>query len=353
MRHATLSMVVFLTTALAGAPAFGSGSGVSVLDGYVGSARQYLDAEGARTTVRVEAEPADEVDVSGPSESRPARHVSPKRAFFLSLLVPGLGEFYAGNPTRAAIFLGVEAAAWTAWSVYRGKGNDARDVYIAFQEAHWSFDRYDAYRHAVWAHAAQETDIFNPDTRSLQSRQQDSLSVLVGTHHYDDCCGQPMPSDDDRYEMIGKYFRFSYGWDDATVYDDSSTLLSESGYFPDPGAAEWGTVTADWTSARGGDFVNVAVDSTGYQVQNLNLVLSANREEYTQLRADANDHFGTAKKFTTVILFNHIISAIHAARLAKKVNETGVFEAPTTSLRMELLPTQKDLVPMLVVRRRF
>ena|GEM_PF-1007066 len=280
---------------------------------------------------------------------------SPVKAFFLSLLVPGLGELYSGHRIRGAVFLAVEGTAWALWGTYRGKGKDWEDKYIAFQAKHWSFARYDAYRHAVWDRAGQESNIWDP-SRRLSDRQQDSLTILIGTHHYDDCCGQKMPSDDDRYEMIGKYYRFSYGWDDATLYSDSTVLLSTR--FPEPAPSDngvWGLDKQDWLTVLGGALVTAAYDTNFvYQVQHLDRVRSANRDEYMRMREKSNDNYGTAKKMTTVILFNHVISAIHAARMAKSANRNrGVVEPPKTQLRMTLYRTDRDLMPMLVVWRRF
>ncbi|MBI4552370.1 MAG: hypothetical protein HY710_08915 [Candidatus Latescibacteria bacterium] len=63
-----------------------------------------------------------------------ASHQSLRKAVFLSLLVPGLGEGYAGDWGRARVFFVAEAAAWTGFTVFRVFGrwrtNDAR-VYAA------------------------------------------------------------------------------------------------------------------------------------------------------------------------------------------------------------------------------
>ncbi|HDS74511.1 MAG TPA: hypothetical protein ENN56_03125, partial [Firmicutes bacterium] len=321
--------------------------GPSVLDGYVGSARHALAVEAGRNSTDVVETPDD----LGQSTVRPSSRKSPAKAFILSLLVPGLGEFYAGNMLRGAVFFGIEAASWTAWNVYTKKGDDARADFIAFQTEHWNFERYDTYRRAVWQDLAARSNVFDP-SRPLAQRQQDSLTVLIGTHHYDDCCGQATPKTDDQYEMIGKYYRFSYGWDDVTVWDNPDKELRDEVVFSAGSGETWGTNLDAWLSYRGGELVRAEInDSTGVrQVRYLEQVHSANRETYTRMRKDANDYHSTAKTFTTVILFNHIVSAIHAARITSKLNETGVYEPPRTSMRMELYDTGSDYVPMMVLR---
>ncbi len=358
----------------------------SVLEGYRGSARQllvnagsvspersgsavptfgpYLPAISTGSSTHSETgRAASEEGVGNASPTSGTRVKSPVKAFFLSLLLPGLGEFYTGHRIRGAVFLAIEGTAWTTWGVYRGKGKDWDDRYIAFQAQHWSFERYDAYRHAVWDRVGEESNLWDP-VRPLERRQQDSLTVLVGSHHYDDCCGQPMPSDDDRYEIIGKYYRFSYGWDDVAIaysggvpVRDSTHLLENE--FPSPLPNEngvWGLHKEDWKTVYGKSLVTpVWNDSTGaYEVPFLDLVYSANREEYTRMRQKAHDAYSTVSKMTTVILFNHVISAIDAARMAKHANQNdGFVEPPRTQVRMTLYQTERDLVPMLVLWRRF
>ncbi len=42
----------------------------------------------------------------------PARGVSPRRAFFMSLVVPGWGQYAAGHTRRAAVYGAIEASGW-------------------------------------------------------------------------------------------------------------------------------------------------------------------------------------------------------------------------------------------------
>ena len=346
MRYTAL-LLAGLTAGMWAAPASATGPlstrGPSLLDTYAGSTRQFLASESTRSTpAAVAAVPADiqtEVQSNG-TRAVSGDRKSPTKAFFLSLLLPGLGEAYAGNYLRAGVFLGIEAVGWTAWGIYDGKGKSKRDEFIAIQAEHWSFDRYDAYRNAVWSKSG------------VGLSQQDSLSVLGGTHHYDAIAGRPQPKVDDQYEMIGKYHRFVYGWDDAT-HPIEGDLLST--HFPQPPAGEtWGKVKEDWLS----NVSNlVTPDFTAgtdiYQVQFLDQAQSANRDRYMEIRRESNDYHSTAKKFTTVIMFNHIASAIHAARLTSRMNSTGAYEEPQTSIGMMMVPGRSELVPTLTVQRRF
>ncbi len=116
---------------------------------------------------------------------------SPKTAFFLSLLVPGLGEFYAGAKLRAVGFMGAEALTWTAYVLWRGKGNDIKAEFRAYADRHWHEARYRAWRD--W-NKSQSDPYF--ETHALPSKDKD-------TQQY--------------YELIGKYHQFVHGWDDVAA----------------------------------------------------------------------------------------------------------------------------------------
>ena len=56
---------------------------------------------------------------------------SPKRAFLMSALLPGSGEFWAGAKKRAALFFGLEVLGLGMRSNWDGKGNDLEDDFRA------------------------------------------------------------------------------------------------------------------------------------------------------------------------------------------------------------------------------
>jgi hypothetical protein len=117
---------------------------------------------------------------------------SPKCAFFYSLAVPGLGQFYAGSKIKPAVFIGLEALLWTSYAIYTGKGNDVKDDYIQFAQEHYNYGEFMAW----WLN-------LNPEIRAVFSHTlpwDDSLNQPIMNHEY--------------YENIGKYNEFQVGWDD-------------------------------------------------------------------------------------------------------------------------------------------
>jgi hypothetical protein len=124
-----------------------------------------------------------------------------KKAFALSLLVPGSGEFYAGSKIKAAVFLGIDVTLWALYFNYHGKGKDKEDEYRSYADLSWSRDEYMQY-------LIDSLDI----TDDRQPYWNGKDSVYLSHHLPDSKTGQ-------YYEMIGKYEQFRWGWLD---YDDQA-----------------------------------------------------------------------------------------------------------------------------------
>ena len=64
----------------------------------------------------------------------------------LSAILPGAGQYYAEAPLWRTILYGaIEAAGWTAYAIYTGKGNQATEDFQNFADAHWDVTRYVAW----------------------------------------------------------------------------------------------------------------------------------------------------------------------------------------------------------------
>jgi hypothetical protein len=66
--------------------------------------------------------------------SRSASRKSTRKAFFLSLLLPGLGQRYLGQSNRAKIYMGAEAGVWIAVAGFRVQGSLREDRYREYAE---------------------------------------------------------------------------------------------------------------------------------------------------------------------------------------------------------------------------
>lgn len=72
------------------------------------------------TATETEADEPDEIDGEGGEESQIR---SPVKAFFLSMILPGLGQRYYGNRSKAlACYIG-EAGLWTSFVVFKIQGD--------------------------------------------------------------------------------------------------------------------------------------------------------------------------------------------------------------------------------------
>ncbi|MFQ5631553.1 MAG: DUF5683 domain-containing protein [bacterium] len=96
------------------------------------------------------------------------------------------------------------------------------------------------------------------------------------------------------FENIGKYNQFNIGWDDAIAHRERD---------------------------------------------------SAHREQYTFMRRDANDAFELSRTFSTVIILNHIVSALEAAYTTHKGNTKL-----STAMRFRPMRYNGDYIPAMTLR---
>ncbi|MFQ6114243.1 MAG: hypothetical protein ACE5NG_09155 [bacterium] len=97
------------------------------------------------------------------------------------------------------------------------------------------------------------------------------------------------------YENIGKYDQFNVGWDDTQNGGERDSAL---------------------------------------------------RERYTRMRKDANDNFKRATNMVTLVLFNHVFSALDAGWTIKRHNKRIV----SASLRMKNMQYGTEIIPALALR---
>jgi hypothetical protein len=61
---------------------------------------------------------------------------NPKAAAFLSILLPGLGELYAGGPRSGRFFLFTEASLWTGMALFEHLETTRRENFKSYAAAH-------------------------------------------------------------------------------------------------------------------------------------------------------------------------------------------------------------------------
>jgi len=210
---------------------------------------------------------------------------SPGKAFLMSAVIPGAGEFYTGHWKRTIGFLGMEALLWSMYFVKNAEGEDIEDEYIKYADGNWDLQTWidlvtgqevggllDGSHHLYGIASQWDTDKgkWIPIEDEIEFKIDDTY-VTVRDSIYSKYNSHPYPveiqpiKNRDYYENIGKYDQFAGGW------------------------------------------VDFEVDS----------VVSKNRKHYINRREDSNNALKAAGQFGTAVIVNHIFSAIHAQILAK------------------------------------
>ena len=218
--------------------------------------------------------------------SAQAGELNPGKALLLSAIVPGAGEFYAGNKIKAAIFFTIEVAAWTGVVYFYGEGKDKEDEFIAFADENFDEDIYRDHEFSL----AQNPQYGDGDAPAFDGSIEDwtAMSWEEKIHYLPrEGFTHELPTLAERnsnwsrkqqyYEMIGKYIhQFGMAWADA--------------YRDDPGTPH---------------FDGVSVFSV----------------DYMGMRDDSNKLLGYSAWGYNIALLNHVASALDASfsvRIAKR-----------------------------------
>lgn len=255
------------------------------------------------------------------------RYRSPKKAMFMSLLVPGLGQTYVGghwaNYTRGAFYFLTDVALAYGWHYYVVNRQDQQIAkYRKFADKEWRQSRYEVFlSNHITPFDQEKFDVVNAHRQSycesVQNRETAKGSTLYsGCLHpnetnyqafqveYDDAAwstdsvsvrrGQFVNSHA-FYELIGKEVEFITGWSDAGNID-----LGDSAYYIKD--------TDGITPLKGADG-KVLPATTDKQ------------QEYIFMRAKANDYARMQAYFLGGMVINHLVSALDAALTAHYHNK--------------------------------
>jgi len=229
---------------------------------------------------------------------------SPLTAALYSAVIPGAGQFYTKTYWKTATFLGLEVAAWVLYAFYESKADKKTDEFEKFADAHWSVVRYARWIRDVcgyyYSGVISDTSVPDDVAQPWNYVNWDSLNMMENSVHEFSHNLAPYGTQQ-YYEMIGKYYQFGGGWDDAGYYKMSDL--------------ERGNV-------------------------------SPNFLKYSRMRGDANKLYNIAATVSYVIVANHLFSALEAAWNASRINKKLQIEGhilPRTIYRniVEYVPTLK------------
>ncbi|MBU0741212.1 hypothetical protein KJ554_02525, partial [bacterium] len=195
--------------------------------------------------------------------------MSVAKPMLLSLLLPGLGEATMGY-RRGYVMMALDIASWVGVKHYHDLGNEKRDAYYAYLDAHWS-------ESALAAAFGSSTDFagtfFYGDTMD-DSADYQTLSLWVSRE----------ADEREYYENAGKWDQFVFGWDD----------------FWDP---------RSWPEYNDGSWVDLTTSILK------DARVSSHREIYRAMRIDSNDQFERRDTLIYVNMFTRLFSMFQVAYL--------------------------------------
>lgn len=255
----------------------------------------FLSAAGVQSAAASREDSVGMIDISSPDYKYGGK------AMLRSLILPGMGQVYAGNPKRALVFLGVEAIAIASWNRYRQLGNDKTVAFQDSADAQWDFNRwwwdYGLYNNEYYTTTlpSEGKIVIGPaGGHSLEffvDMDDDGRPEVFGnTNEHTERLRQLMDSDSSQYlhvkrnqeyyENIGKYNQFFPGWDDALENINEAPEDRKSGPF----------------------------------------AYSPHRSKYMKIREDANRLKSIASYSVSALMFNHVLSAVDAIFSTAKWN---------------------------------
>lgn len=249
------------------------------------------------------------------------KYRSPRKALFMSLVVPGSGQLYVGGSTfnyaRGAAYLALEAALWGGWYYFTVYKYDKQvNKYKKFAKNHFSIGRYESQMRDIYLNQlSDETEESRFETRYMSSRE-DFCKAIYGDANASGCytkgklftndkahtdrfsvtnpqsLGQEIASQKNFYDMSSVYQlagerTYVLGWDDVDSVALGQNLLLEE----------------------------AVVDEI------VPLGKSKNQSKYRDMRSKANDYADLQVWFFGGIILNHLVSAVDAAFAANAHNK--------------------------------
>ncbi|MBN1396871.1 MAG: hypothetical protein JXA06_02460 [Bacteroidetes bacterium] len=210
---------------------------------------------------------------------------SPVTAGLFSLVIPGAGQLYTKQYLKGSLFLGAEAVLWAVYLLHEKKGDDKTSDFKKYADENWSVVRYAGWINANFSKniAINQTEVNLQPWERVQWDELNTIEEEIGG----DLSIQPTGfthklapySDQQYYEMIGKYSQFGSGWADAGWFTRAD-VIANSGL---------GNVSDQFKA-------------------------------YAKMRGDANDYYDIATTATYIIVANHILSALEAVWNTSGIN---------------------------------
>lgn len=246
---------------------------------------------------------------------------SPKKALFMSLVVPGLGQAYVGqhwvNYARGATYLLTDVGLAFGWRHYVVTKQDRQIArYRRFADRNWRLYQYEDSLHRN----DKGFDVRNPHRETYcQSVQSNQGS---GSRLYTGCVEPDLPQNESDYQA------FADAQSDKGLTTDSISRVRAQ--FPNVHnfyeliGKEVEFVTG-WADV--GSVPITITDSSFNQIRDGKVVTATTdlQQEYIGMRAKANDYARMQAYFLGGMVLNHIVSALDAA-FAAHFHNKGLYQ---------------------------
>lgn len=251
------------------------------------------------------------------------RYKNPRKALFLSLLVPGAGQMYVGGSTatyvRGGVYIALEVFMWSGWgyfSIY--KYNDQVKKYKRFAKDHYSIGRYEvAMRNLYNAGGKLYSNEFN--NRYMGTRKSFCEAIYgdagnAGCYHENalfESDSRHLGLFGDKDVMLGDEMK-AFSKETKRDFNKESELfqlLSEDAY------------VLGWEDAESAIVSDLNLETPNSETASLSKDGSDYQRKYRSMRRDANDYADMQAWFIGGLILNHIVSAVDAALTANAHNK--------------------------------
>ncbi|MCF0215474.1 MAG: hypothetical protein HUK21_03260 [Fibrobacteraceae bacterium] len=262
------------------------------------------------------------------------QYKSPRKALFMSLVVPGSGQIYVGGSTftyaRGAVYLALEAALWGSWYYFSIHKYDQQvDKYKKLAKEHYSIGRYEQKMRGLYMQAADVTEESNFELRYMNSRESFCEALYGNAKAYgcytakgslfiDDKAHQNHFNVNGIPENLEKEIGNKSFYDASTVYQ----LIADRSY------------VLGWDDAE--EPAYSILDLSDNNAETVPLAESDMQKKYRSLRSKANDYSDMQAWFFGGLILNHIVSAVDAAFTAHSHNKLLYEEDLSWYHRMKL-----------------
>lgn len=254
--------------------------------------------------------------VNGIDEMK-GQYKSPRKALFMSMVIPGSGQLYVGSSkftyARGVVYLALEAGLWGGWyynTIY--KYDKQVKKYKKFANEHYSIGRYENGMYDIYT-SLNDADEEGRFVERYMSGRQSFCEALYGDAGKRGCYSSkedPYASETSHKKVFGSNPE-SLGKESKDGFYDESEVYQMIG---------GGTYVLGWD-----DVDSIALPGAlGLEDPNSSVVAlgkSANRNKYRSLRNEANDLANMQAWFIGGLILNHLISAVDAALTANAHNK--------------------------------